>query len=211
MLSVRRQDGVGVTISVVIRRLGTDMIRIPRLAADDASVSPSDTDVAQRCQLWYGAYGHAVYRFIRFHLDSADAADDLTAEVFLRVLEAGEDYDPARGEARAWVFRIARNAVWDLLRQQRVRRQVTWGELRDVAADAPSPEERLLRQEETSRLLDGVQRLNRTDRELIGLRYGSELTPQEIAETLGLREGTVRTRLSRALARLRTALNRADQ
>jgi RNA polymerase sigma-70 factor (ECF subfamily) len=144
-----------------------------------------------------------VYRYFRFHVDSADTAEDLTADTFLRVLEAGDRYDPARSEARVWVFTIARNALRDHFRRTRVRKHVTLATLRDLAVEAPSPEERLLRQEEFDLLLSGVRQLRPGDRELISLRYGSELEFAKIAEVLGMREASVRTRLWRALTRLR--------
>ena len=171
---------------------------------------PQTEAVLGQCRAWYGAFGRAVYRFVRFHVDSADTADDITADVFLRVLEGGSAYDPERGEARAWIFSIARNALRDHFRRLRVRRQVNVSALRDIAADAPSAEERLLRQEEVGRLLQTVQRLRPADRDLLALRYGSELTVPQIGEVLGLRENAVRTRLCRAVSRLRAELIEAE-
>jgi RNA polymerase sigma-70 factor (ECF subfamily) len=77
---------------------------------------------------------------------------------------------------------------------------------RDLVCEAPSPEERLLREEEVGRLLSAIQTLSESDREVVGLRYGSELEIAEIAAVLGIREGSARTRLWRALGRLRQAL-----
>lgn len=171
---------------------------------------PVSTEIASsaaaRCNAWYTAFGTAVYRYIRFHVDSADEAEDVTADTFLRVLESGDRYDPERAEARVWVFTIARNVLRDHFRRAKVRKHVTLSAMRDLATGAPSPEERLVREEQIERLLHGVRRLNDSDRELISLRYGSELGFAKIGAVLGMREGTVRTRLWRALARLRKHL-----
>ena len=78
--------------------------------------------------------------------------------------------------------------------------------MHDLAHDAPTPEERLLKEEEVGRLLDAVATLGTADRELIGLRYGSGLDSAEMAQILGICEGNVRTRLWRVLARLRKVL-----
>src|SRR5258705_9054872 len=163
------------------------MPRPPESQSPDTTIRPADPDLSGRCQTWYDAYGRAVYRFLRFQVDSSDTADDLTADVFLRVLEAAGRYDPTR-DPRAWIFSIARNAMRDHFRRFRIRRHVTLGALRDLAADAPSPEERLIRQEQIALLLEGVRRLPGADRELIGLRYGSELDCAQIGEILDLRE-----------------------
>jgi RNA polymerase sigma-70 factor (ECF subfamily) len=79
--------------------------------------------------------------------------------------------------------------------------------MHDLAHDAPSPEERLLREEEVGRMLDALADLAPADRELVSLRYGSGLSSAEVAEVLGVREPVVRTRLWRALKRLRGMLS----
>jgi RNA polymerase sigma factor CnrH len=94
----------------------------------------------------------------------------------------------------------------DWRRRARLRQYVALGTMHDLIHEAPSPEERLLREEEAGRLLDAVASLGEADRELIGLRYGSGLETVEVAQILGVSEGTVRTRLWRALGKLRGVL-----
>jgi RNA polymerase sigma-70 factor (ECF subfamily) len=158
------------------------------------------------CREWYEAHGRGVYSYLRFHLPSADEAEDLTADVFLRAVRASDRFDPARGSARGWLLRIARNALHDHLRRARRRHHVSLGAMHDLRCEAPSPEERLLWEEEVARLLAAVAELGPADREIISLRYGSGLDTAETAGILGVREATVRTRLWRALARLRRVL-----
>jgi RNA polymerase sigma-70 factor (ECF subfamily) len=160
------------------------------------------------CREWYEAHGGAVYSYLRFHVAEPDIAEDLTAETFLHVVRAVDHFDPAKGSARAWILTVARNALVDWRRRARLRQYVPIGNLHDLVLEAPSPEERLLREEEVGRLMDRVANLAPADRELIGLRYGSELGTAEMAVVLGVGEGTVRTRLWRALARLREELTR---
>jgi RNA polymerase sigma-70 factor (ECF subfamily) len=158
------------------------------------------------CRRWYEAYGGPLYSYLRFHLPSADLAEDLTAEVFLRALKSLDRFDPARGTPQAWLFRIAQNALRDHQRQARRRAVVPMTVLRDLEWEAPSPEERLLREEEVARLLSALAELPSRDREIIGLCYGSDLSIAEAGEILGLSDTAARTRLWRALGRLRKAL-----
>jgi RNA polymerase sigma-70 factor (ECF subfamily) len=155
------------------------------------------------CRDWYEAYGGALYSYIRFHVPSPDLAEDLTAEVFLRALRSFYRFDPSVGTPRAWLFRIAQNALRDHLRQAQRRQMVPIASMRDLQCEAPSPEERILWEEEIGRLLAAMEELSPKDREVIGLCYGSELSIAEAGEVLGLSATATRTRLWRALGRLR--------
>jgi RNA polymerase sigma-70 factor (ECF subfamily) len=148
----------------------------------------------------------AVYSYFRFHVPEPDVAEDLTAETFLKVIRAADRFDPEKGSPKGWILTVARHVLGDWRRRSRLRQYVPLGALNDLVFEAPSPEERLLREEEVGRLLDAVATLGEADRELIGLRYGSGLDTGEMAAMLGLTEGTVRTRLWRALKRLREVM-----
>ncbi|MGH7525258.1 MAG: RNA polymerase sigma factor [Gemmatimonadales bacterium] len=176
----------------------------PHTSAGSASVSEGEVV----CREWYEAHGVAVYNYFRFHVPQADVAEDLTAETFLKVVRAADRFDPLRGSPKAWILTVARNILTDWRRRARLRQYVALGTMHDLVYEAPSPEERLLREEEVGRLLDAVATLADADRELIGLRYGSALDTAEVAQILGISEGSVRTRLWRALGRLRGALAR---
>ncbi len=158
------------------------------------------------CRAWYEAHGRAVYSYARFHLASPDAAEDVTADTFLKAFRAADRFDERKGSVRTWLFRIAQNTLRDHRRRTRIRQHVAIGSMRDLAIEAPSPEERLLWEEQVAQLLAAVAELGERDREIITLRYGSGLDTGEVAEILGLRETAVRTRLWRALDRLRGIL-----
>jgi RNA polymerase sigma-70 factor (ECF subfamily) len=163
------------------------------------------------CHAWYEAYGTAVYSYVRFHLPSADAAEDVTADTFLKVFRAADRFDEAKGQPKTWIFRIAQNTLRDHLRRARLRQHVPLGAMRDLAVDAPSPEERLLWEEQVASLLASVAELGPRDQEIISLRYGSGLENSEVAAVLGIREAAVRTRTWRALERLRSIMEESDQ
>ena len=158
---------------------------------------------AEPCAAWYEEYGKAVYNYFRFQLIPPDDAEDLTAETFLRAVRASDRYDATRAAVQTWLLTIARNVLIDERRSARVRRRVGVDELRDLAMDEPSPEERMLRREEVGAAMTAMGALGNEDRELLSLRYGGELDIAELAELLDVPAGTVRTRLWRALERLR--------
>jgi RNA polymerase sigma factor (sigma-70 family) len=174
-----------------------------RAAGQSANCAEAPAPFEHPSRRWYADHGPAVYRYLRFQLPTADDTEDLTAETFLRVVRASERFSPELASARTWIFRIARNVLRDYYRAKRLRRHVGLGALRDLAIDAPSVEERLLWEEQVASLLLGLDTLSVDDRELLSLRYGSDLSAAEIGDLIGAREAAVRTRVWRALARLR--------
>jgi RNA polymerase sigma-70 factor (ECF subfamily) len=169
-----------------------------------------DSAAREQCRVWYEEHGEAVYNYVRFQVAEPDAAEDIVADTFLRAIRSANRYDENRAGARTWLIAIARNLIQDYRRRARVRQYVPLGTMGDLVEDAPSPEERLLHKEEVGRLLDALAGLGDDDREIVSLRYGSGLDGREVAGMLGISEANVRTRLWRALKRLKTALGATD-
>jgi RNA polymerase sigma-70 factor (ECF subfamily) len=157
---------------------------------------------------WFREHRPAVYRYVRFRLATREAAEDVTSEVFIKALRALHRYDPGRASPRTWLLRIARNAVTDHLRslKRRSSLHVSLDRIPDLVADVPNQEERLLREERLSTILNANRCLRPADQEILSLRYGAELDNQEIAEALNISGNAVAVRVHRALARLKDAV-----
>jgi RNA polymerase sigma-70 factor (ECF subfamily) len=117
----------------------------------------------------------------------------------------GSRFDPER-PFRPWLLRIVGNEA-----RNRLRSAARRGRL-ELAADAleekvsPSPEAGMVAMERRRELLDAVESLRDSDREVIGMRYFLDLGEAEMAGALGVAPGTVKSRLARALGRLREVL-----
>jgi RNA polymerase sigma factor (sigma-70 family) len=113
---------------------------------------------------------------------------------------------------RPWLLAIvaneARNRVKAASRRERLALRVA--EERRPGGAVPSPEAALLDSERRDELLDALARLSEADREAIACRYFLDLSEEETAAALGCARGTVKSRLSRALDRLRTQMEPAD-
>jgi RNA polymerase sigma-70 factor (ECF subfamily) len=187
------------------------MPSITNRLADTGAGAVLDAAAREQCRLWYQEHGEAVYNYVRFQVPEPDAAEDIVADTFLRAVRAAGRFDAGRGAARPWLLAIARHLVQDHRRRARVRQYVALGTMGDLVEEAPSPEERLIRKEHVGRLLDALAGLGDDDREVVSLRYGSGLDGREVAELLGITEASVRTRLWRALKRLKTALGELNE
>jgi len=109
---------------------------------------------------------------------------------------------------RPWLLRIVANEARNRLRSAARRERLALRAAAEVRpGDAvPSPEAALLTREENDRLLAAVERLSDEHRDAVACRYFLELSEQETASALGVRRGTVKSRVSRALERLREEL-----
>jgi len=153
-----------------------------------------------------------VFRVILLLVKDRDAADTLTQECFLR---AYQNLASFRRECRmdTWLLRIAVNLVRDHGKNRRAsfwRRLVGLGD-RDspefqVRSPRPSPESALLARAELQAVWDGVGHLSRQQREIFLLRFVEEMSLLEIADILGLKVGSVKAQLFRALANIRKHL-----
>lgn len=151
----------------------------------------------------YGTAAPRLHAYLARRL-GPEAAEELTAEVFARAWAGRERYDAGRGDPVGWLFGIAMNL---LRRHHRTaeRRLRAYGRL-PVDATAPDPAEGVTRAVDARRELEatarGLTRLSAMDRDMILLRAWADLSYQQIADAMGVDVGIVRTRLSRARARL---------
>lgn len=144
-----------------------------------------------------------VYAYAATLLRDRAAAEDVTSITFERAFSKRAGFDPARGEARAWLFGIARNAALDELRRRKRRAWLATEPMDEATAVDSSAEE----SERRIALRVALESLPGPDRELIALRYFADLSLGEIATTLGISESNAGTRAHRALNKLRRALD----
>jgi RNA polymerase sigma-70 factor (ECF subfamily) len=138
-------------------------------------------------------------------------AEDAVQEAFVKAYRALGRFR-AGSPFRPWLLRIVANEARNRRRSagRRVGLALRSAEDRRPDDAAPSPESAVLADERRRWLLAGVNGLRDDDREVIAARYFLELSEAETAEVLGLPRGTVKSRLSRALGRLRSTLEPTD-
>ena len=181
-------------------------LRPVRVPARQGLAQPA-SDLPPDFEAWFRDHRESVYRYVRFRVSTREVAEDITSDVFLKALRALRRYDPRRSAPRTWLLRIACNAVTDHRRALRRRgSQVPLDRAPDLVSQAPSQEERILREEQVRQLLSASATLREADQEILSLRYGSGMRNAEIAETLSISSNVVAVRVHRALRRLRAAV-----
>lgn len=146
--------------------------------------------------------------FLRYLTVDDMTADELVQDTMLLVWRKAALFDPERAAASTWVFSIARNLRVDSWRMER-RRATASNRTGHLAADlSPGSEELVDLVGRVRALRKAMQVLPRDQVHLVLLSYFEDRSHTEIASTIGLPLGTVKSRLRTALARLRAAMDR---
>ncbi|MGB8213327.1 MAG: RNA polymerase sigma factor [Anaerolineales bacterium] len=155
-------------------------------------------------------YQKEVYRLALSILDDPDEAEEGAQDAFIAVLRALNSFQAA-SSLKTWIFSITINICRTRLQRRKAReqlKQITVGlfHLQNQSRKSYLPEETLIQTEADAILQNAIHGLNERHRLPIILRYYHDLSVAEIAETLGIPQGTVHSRLNTARERLRQVL-----
>lgn len=165
-----------------------------------AEEAPHEADLA--FETLYRASRDDVYAYVAGMLRDEAAAEEVTAIAFERAYRKRSHFDAGRGEPRAWLFGIARNATLDELRR-RGRQAELAAEPEDL--DRARPQESAEEAERRAALAAALATLEPRERELIALKFFAGLSNGEIAAVIGASESNAGTKLHRAVTKLREA------
>jgi RNA polymerase sigma-70 factor (ECF subfamily) len=160
----------------------------------------------ERFEALYRSSRDDVYGYVLTLLRDPAAAEDVTALAFERAYRRRRSFDRRRGEERAWLFGIARNAALDELRRRR-RVAALMSEPADVddaSSDAGEGAEVALRR---TAVQTALAALPAREREIVALKFHAGLSNVELARVLGISESNAGTLLYRTMEKLRKACN----
>lgn len=188
-------------------------LQAPRLTPHDAdrpAVEAARRD-PRAFEALYRKYVAQVYSFALYELRNVQAAEDLTAQVFMRAL-AGlpgfrEQAEPPASSFRVWLFQIARNTLSNERRRTR-RHPEAPIELAEMMPARDNVAREVVTRDELARAWDAIDRLPEAGRQAIVLRFVHEMSTREISEVLGRTDGSVRVLIHRAVRRLSRQLER---
>jgi RNA polymerase sigma-70 factor (ECF subfamily) len=155
----------------------------------------------------YHDYAPAIFRFCRRALPTREDAEDATMEVFMKLRGKLNQYDTARSFS-AWLYKIAANHCWDILRRRRIRQDKETEDVESVPLEHPDPSqlELLIEQRSSEEVRKALAKLGGRARMALVMRYYSDMSYDEIADALGVRRAFVGVVLLRARHELRQAL-----
>jgi len=161
----------------------------------------------------YDRYSRTVFGVGLKLLGDRSLAEELVQEVFLKVWRSSRTFDPSRGSFSTWLYRVVRSVALDLHRKRACRvHPVSEGDPHIAAArdSSPGPQKIVDDSWLSWRIARALEGLDAAHREVIELAYFQGLSQREISQQTGVPLGTVKTRTSRALKRLRKGLMLRD-
>ena len=178
---------------------GTDALLAARLAAGD------DHALAEV----FDRFGAAVYGAAAYVVGTGGGAHDVVQDVFVELWCHPDRYDPDSGSLRGYLMLLARHRAVDAMRSElrRIARQERQYRL-SIDEGPPSPGEQVLSADLASEVRTAIQRLPAAQRQVIELAYFEGMTCREVASAVGIPEGTVKSRLRLAHAKLEAVLDR---
>ena len=139
-------------------------------------------------------------------------AQDLAQEAFVRAWRALDSFQFS-SQFSTWLYRLTSNICIDFLRSQKKRKHISLTVLQDdeqqqwdMPDHRPLPEEQMIVTQEREALAKAIAALDPEYRQVLILRIVNDCSYQQISEIMGIREGTVKSRLSRAREQLRKKL-----
>jgi RNA polymerase sigma-70 factor (ECF subfamily) len=191
------------------------------VGAAQALAANEGAELVRKCRAGDGAaweeivqtYSRRIYNLAYRFTSRADAAEDLTQDVFIRVYRSLDQYDPKQGDLQNWLMRLARNLVIDdYRRRQRTPQDTHADDLEDhtyhLRTAGNSVQREMERRELGAQVQAGIDKLSPDLRTCVILRDIEELSYQEIVDLLEIPEGTVKSRINRGRIELAKILRR---
>lgn len=182
-----------------------------------------DLELLQRClsgenSAWESllrAYTRKIYNLCYRFTGRAEEAEDLTQEIFIKVFQTMRSFDAAQGAFSTWLHRVARNHLVDHYRRTKKDRMTGSIEedlehFEEKPSAGAGPAAQLEARERKEQLQRALDRLSPDLREAVVLRDLHDLDYLEIAQVLGVPEGTVKSRINRGRLELARVLKRME-
>lgn len=152
----------------------------------------------------YDRYAEPIYRYLYRYLGDAAQAEDLTSEVFLKLLSVLDTPRAPRDQIQGWLYRVAHNLAMDWFRQRAKEGNV--GSNEALLEEDNSPLAELEKRQARGQLRAAIRELTADQQRVLLLRFGQGFKIAEVSQLIGKSEGAVKILQHRAIRRLRTLL-----
>lgn len=154
----------------------------------------------------FEAYYKRVYNYIYYRVQCQYISEDLTSQVFEKIILKIHTYREEKSNFEVWLFAIVRNVVNDYFRSQKKYQWISIENILHLKSESKEPEELIISGEANDKLLEALKVLNLDEKNLIACKFGASLKNKEIAQVLGMSESNVGVKLYRIMKKLKAKL-----
>ena len=179
---------------------------LPDISAEDDLLARAHRGDTEALQQIYTDYYTPVYQFIRMRTDDRYTAEDLAAEVFLKLVRAFRERKGPRDSLRGWLFKVARHQIYDHYGRGKKFTETVLEEWLPMS-DEDAPEAQFIRTMNIETARQAILHLTDDQQEVLILRFGQMLSLQETADIMGKQANTIKQLQLRALRALERVLS----
>lgn len=154
--------------------------------------------------LLYDRYAGALYGVICNLISDEEVAKETLQDVFIKIWNNGDKYEPAKGRLFTWMVQLTRNVAIDTLRSSQFKKNNRTETLPNSVSNSVRLSEEQKTQDPALHRI--VNKLDEQNRRIIELLYFSDYTQKEVSEELGIPLGTVKSKVRKAISQLRELL-----
>ena len=158
----------------------------------------------------YRQYYKIIYNYISFCINNHHDSEDLTSSVFENAIHKFHTFKPELSPVEAWLIGIAKNIVTDYWRSKKYKLFVPIDNIIHLVSRNRQPEEVLVMNEENKILIQAMSLLKDSERQLLSMKFASDLKNCEIAKILGISESNAGVMIYRAVQKLRKILKHGE-
>jgi RNA polymerase sigma-70 factor (TIGR02952 family) len=156
-------------------------------------------------------YYKRVYNYMYYRVNSIETSEDLTSQVFEKIMLKIDMYSQTKSPFEVWMFAIARNIVNDYFRSLKKYKLFSLDTIREFVSREKTPEDIILSAENNSELSKALKILNERDRNIVSLKFGANLKNYEIAQILNITESNVGVILYRTMKKLKMEIEKESE
>ena len=180
---------------------------VPGITEPTEAIARARAGDAEAWGTLFHDYAPAMFRFCRRALPTREDAEDATMDIFIKLQRNLGQYDSTRSFS-AWLYKVAANHCWDILRRRKVRQDKETEDVENVPLEHPDPSalDKMIEERSSEEVRKALGKMGARARMALVMRYYSDMSYDEIADELGVRRQFVGVVLLRARHELRQAL-----
>lgn len=164
-------------------------------------------EVAEIFELYY----KRLYNYTYYRVNSHEVAEDITIQVFEKVMLKFHTYVNKKSKFEIWIFTIARNTINDYFRKQKRHKIISIDSIIDLVSRDKGPEDFIITEERNNKLVNALNILDAKERNIIAYKFGAGLKNVEIAKILKIGESNVGVKLHRIMRKLKNEMEKEDK